>query len=389
MTYYIIIIFVTMLALVGILGLLMMTVIFPLLACLASQPCLRRWLFGKNPFFSTYYSTPNRLNTASEKVSEKPKSAETIKLHIVIPTHNEEATIANTLQSISKASANLTENFGGAFEVSITVVLDGCTDGTSKAIGEFNFVQVIEHPKALGKWQSIQDGCLAKGYTDWTVLIDAGSAWPDDLLSSLVCHLRDDDTVGIAPSYRNNNAKFLERLSWAVERRLKAVENGAGGPISVHGATVFYRTPALCDAFGLLSGKAWLNDDVVIPLAIRSLFPFKKLTYLPKIIVEDISPIRTGSESTRRVRLVRGNLDWVRESFWRHSPVVQILALRRISRMAWAYWFIGLISPLLLLGLSGVIVFVLIFVLFKRNAAFNASLKVIYLLGKSQIIAWR
>ena len=127
MTYYIIIIFVTMLALVGILGLLMMTVIFPLLACLASQPCLRRWLCGKNPFFSTYYSTPNRLNTASEKVSEKPKSAETIKLHIVIPTHNEEATIANTLQSIRKASAHLTENFGGAFEVSITVVLDGCT----------------------------------------------------------------------------------------------------------------------------------------------------------------------------------------------------------------------------------------------------------------------
>jgi hypothetical protein len=116
---------------------------------------------------------------------------------------------------------------------------------------------------------------------------------------------------------------------------------------------VAWREVLDADAFGLLSGKAWLNDDVVIPLAIRSLFPAKKLTYLPNIIVEDISPIRTGSESTRRVRLIRGNLDWVRESFWRHSPVVQILALRRISRMTWAYWFIGLISPLLLLGLGG------------------------------------
>jgi glycosyltransferase involved in cell wall biosynthesis len=385
MVTFIFILFVTVLVLVGMLGLLMMTVLFPLLACMASRHAVRREPIAKHATNSACYTTANQ----SAPIPDKPEDSQIIKLHLVIPAHNEEATIRETLQSVIAATAALTESCGEAFDTSITVILDGCVDGTSGAVEGFPLVKVIQHVDALGKWRSIQEACLAGKDTEWTILIDAGSSWRPDLLSAVACHLRDDSIVGIAPSYRNDNAGFLERLSWALERGLKSLENGAGGPISVHGATVFYRTPALCDAFSLLSGKIWLNDDVVIPLAIRSLFPSRKLIYLPTSVVNDISPIRTGSESTRRIRLVRGNLDWVQESFWHRSAVVRILALRRISRMTWAYWLMGLISPLLLFGFGGVVVFFLIIGLFTRNAAFNASLRAIHLLGKSQAVAWR
>lgn len=383
------ILFVTALVLVGIVGLLMMTVLFPLIACAASRHTIRQEPSQKQLLNSTSYTQHDQLPPKQEDGNRKSENSRLIRLHVVIPAHNEEATIKETIQSVIKAAANLTDCYGEAFEVSITVVLDGCTDNTANAIAGFSLVKVIQHANALGKWRSIQEACLAGKNTDWTILLDAGSSWKPDLLSSVVCHLRDDSIVGIAPAYRNNNAGFLERLSWELERRLKSLENGAGGPISVHGATVLYRTPALCEAFGLLSEKIWLNDDVVIPLAIRTLLPEKRLIYLPDNIVDDISPIRTGSESTRRIRLVRGNLDWVRESFWHSSAVVRILAFRRISRMAWAYWLIGLISPLLLLDMSGMVLFFGIIVLFLRNAAFKASLKAIRLLRNSQVVAWR
>lgn len=386
---FLFILFVTMLVLVGILGLLMMTVLFPLVACLAFRYIPLKNSLQKKSLNSNKYINPSQSATIQQGEYKKTENYQATRIHIVIPAHNEEATIKETVQSVIEATADLIYCYGDAFEVTVTVVLDGCTDNTSNAIAGFSQVQVIQHANALGKWRSIEEACLVGKDTDWTILLDAGSSWKRDLLRSLACYFHNDSVVGIAPSYRNNHAGLLEKLSWILERGLKALENSAGGPISVHGATVLYRTPALCEAFGLLSGKIWLNDDVVIPLAIRSLFPDKKLIYLPDNIVDDISPVRNGSESTRRIRLVRGNIDWVSESFWHRSAVVRILALRRISRMAWAYWLIGLISPLLLLGIGGMGIFCILVVFFARNAAFKASLKAILLLGKSQSVAWR
>ena len=355
------------LALIGVMGVLMMTLLFPLLACVTT-----------------------RIKNTAQLLENKISKAPTIKLHIIIPAHNEEVTIAKTVHSVINAIVELNKSKNDTFEVFITVVLDGCTDNTAEVIAGIPLVKVLHHADALGKWSSIQNACLSMKDADWTILVDVGSFWQSNLLTSVAHYLRDDAIVGIAPSYRNNQANCLEKLSWALERSLKSIENGAGGPISVHGATVLYRTAALCDAFSLLSGKAWLNDDVVIPLAIRSLFPDKKLLYLPKIIIEDLSPTRQGGESTRRLRLVRGNLDWVGESFWHRSLVVKILALRRISRMTWAYWLLGLISPLLLFGFIGILAFVVIVSLLSQNAAFSASLRTfLLLLGKSQVVAWR
>jgi hypothetical protein len=128
---------------------------------------------------------------------------------------------------------------------------------------------------------------------------------------------------------------------------MKSLENKSGGPVALHGATVCYRREEFLAALSALWPQTWLNDDVVIPLAMRTLFPERTIRYLPTLKVEEISRKKSASSSAefrRRRRMVVGNVQWVRflwPAAWSAAPKSAVLATRRMFRLLWGYWLLA------------------------------------------------
>jgi hypothetical protein len=191
----------------------------------------------------------------------------------------------------------------------------------------------------------------------WIALVDCGALWRNDLLNCLKPYFTRSDLFSIAPSYRHGY------FSFTLERLAKSLENYFGGPISVHGATAFYRSTQLKFIFTYLhailpsaqyQGMGYLNDDVVIPLCGRVLFPEQKILYLSQVFVEEAPLAKEQTTFKKRVRMVCGNLQWILLRFWRNDFTIVLLASRRILRLFWAYWALLLFLIAISLSVSKV-----------------------------------
>lgn len=305
---------VVVLSILSILGILGMTVLFPLLAMITSS---RR-------------SAPHLPRASSHPLS----------VDILIPAHNEVALLPVTLESIRAAIEEATRTSTCTFH--IRVGADGCTDD-SEAIARAHGAEVISTPTRVGKWQTINSLVSESAESDWIVLADCGVTWPSDFLIKLIPLLKKRDLIGVAPTYRNDESGLVERIIWAAERVIKRLESACGGPVSVHGATVCYRTDELRSTLQFLSSRRWLNDDVVIPLCMRALHPSMHLEYASHLSVNESAAARraASSEFRRRRRLVHGNIEWITSlwgTIWKHNHVAALLASRRIFRLLWGYW---------------------------------------------------
>jgi glycosyltransferase involved in cell wall biosynthesis len=281
---------------------------------------------------------------------------------VCIPAHNESNSISRTLESVALAIQELSRSYPETV-CEIFVGANGCTDDTAtKAL--MSGVTVVELP-ALGKWKTLSTLVDRASIFQWIIFIDSGIVWQSDFLLKWHTHVSHNElTVAYAPTYSNAGAGTLERFSWLLERTLKNIENKSGGPISVHGATVAYRRIELVQAFTLLSEKdQWMNDDVVVPMVLRSMYPHLVVHYESSVevldplgedvIVEgagcldaDSAPLEDGvsfkeklrGEYRRRRRMMWGNLEWLSHPMWRNHLLVSLLAGRRLARMAWMYW---------------------------------------------------
>ena len=302
------------LVVLSILGILGMTILFPFLAALISVPSRRQ-----NPS----NRSPNHFA-------------------ILIPAHNEEALLPGTLTSINNAITEVKKGSPCTFR--IIVGADGCTDTTETVASQMH-AEVLTMPTKTGKWGTISALVKNCADTEWVILADCGVQWPHDFLSQLLPLLQNADTIGVAPTYQNDTSGIIERLIWGTERAIKRIEAKSGGPISVHGATVCYRTEELSDTLNFLSHHHWLNDDIVIPLTLRALYPSHKIEYRRSLAVKESAkaPREGISEFRRRRRLVHGNIQWIKllwGSLWRHNHIAALLACRRVFRLLWAYWMV-------------------------------------------------
>lgn len=300
------------LAFVSILEILGMTVLFPTLAALGCAATQRR---------GSCVAAPTDFA-------------------ILIPAHNEERLLPGTLTSIKSSIKRLQEH--APCNVRIMVGVDGCTDTTEAVAARMN-TEILKMPTKTGKWGTISALVKACSDAQWVILADCGVEWPDDFLLRLLPVLQNEDTIGVAPTYRNDKSGIIEKIIWGTESAIKRIESKSGGPVSVHGATVCYRTKELCAALDFLSHHRWLNDDVVIPLCLRALYPSKRIQYRRSLAVkESVKPTKEGgSEFRRRRRLVHGNIQWIKllwGSVWERNYVAALLACRRVFRLLWAYW---------------------------------------------------
>lgn len=190
---------------------------------------------------------------------------------VLIPAHNEALTLPDTLKSVRAAAGSRARIIVGA---------DQCTDSTETRAraGGAEVIQV----NFRSKWKTLAAIAKFAGPEDWVALVDSGAVWPSGLLADLEPFLLDPSTMAVAPAYFPRNASLLERIVWQVEAFWKRGENLAGGPVSTHGATVFYRAEVLAAVFTYLERfgrEQWLNDDIALPFAARILFPGSFLRY--------------------------------------------------------------------------------------------------------------
>lgn len=273
---------------------------------------------------------------------------------ILIPAHNEAASIGVTLRSIQLAIAHVRTRFPAA-TFRICVGADCCDDET-EVEARVHGAEITSFSLRQGKWRTLT--ALVRGVPEaaWVIFADAGIEWPENFLSTILPHTREPQIMGLAPSYDNAAGGGVERGLWNLERLLKRLEQSSGGPVTVHGASVCYRRRELLAAIDQLGTHAWLNDDVVIPLTLRGLFPDQSIRYLPHLKVSEVPrPELRGPEISRRKRMARGNVEWIRELWiplWRQNPVAALIASRRVFRLLWAYWGVLLGTAAVLIAAS-------------------------------------
>ncbi|MBL7716939.1 MAG: glycosyltransferase [Bdellovibrionales bacterium] len=319
----------------------MITLFFILIAAFGVSAMT--WLFPWVASRSVPKVVPIRP-AAPEKVS---------RFSIIVPAHNEEATIVQTLTSIQAAISAL-KSVRPEIEVEVLLGADGCHDRTVQLAKAFP-VQIFEANPGQGKWKTINQLVAKTEKSNWIVLADAGIIWPANFLVESVVQCEKSGVVGLSPTYRNPSAGKVEEAIWNLETWLKAMENQAGGPVSVHGASVLYRRKELVEALEHLGSMSshWLNDDVAIAMSIRLRHPESKIVYLTHLGTWDcpeavgVGPVaKPVREFARRKRMVIGNLQWIRSILlkdWARNEVAALVALRRVFRLLWAYWMVALV----------------------------------------------
>ncbi len=271
---------------------------------------------------------------------------------ILIPAHNESKTLEATLLSVQRSIRHLNDQppQGGAPECRIRVGADSCTDTTVAVARRFPSVQVTEFPENRSKWLTLKALCLGSE-ADWLILVDAGTLWPEDLLTTLVRRMMEQpNAIALCPSYKPLQASWIHRILWRMEAWLKRVEVLCGGPVSVHGATVCYQAAPLKRAFRELGNTLWLNDDVAIPLVLRTLYPDGLILYPVGEVLDD-GVRQDTSGLKRRTRILLGNLQWAGSLLpycFRRNPIAGTVALRRLFRVLWAYWVIFMLLAMAL-----------------------------------------
>lgn len=205
-------------------------------------------------------------------------------------------------------------------------------------------VHVCGVPEPLGKWQLMLHAVEARGGYSWVGFIDEGIVWPEGMIEGILPDLLNPEVIGVGPRYRQRRAQFSKRVFWWIEQICKYFENPLGGPVSLHGASVLYRSDPLERALAHLSCKrsVWTNDDVVIPMTLRAMNPGSSISYRPDLSVLDLDHDHAGPIAVRRrARLMRGNIEWVRYllvDIFRHSSFIGVLACRRVFRSLWPVW---------------------------------------------------
>jgi glycosyltransferase involved in cell wall biosynthesis len=100
-----------------------------------------------------------------------------MKLSIIIPAHNEEMFIAETLKRIS--DLNL------PYEKEVLVVDDGSTDQTFEILSKLKGIRILRHGKNLGKGAAIKTGIQAST-GGWIIIQDADLEYNPENIPALL-----------------------------------------------------------------------------------------------------------------------------------------------------------------------------------------------------------
>ncbi|MEB3335477.1 MAG: glycosyltransferase [Cyanobacteriota bacterium] len=239
------------------------------------------------------------------------KEGEWPALTVVIPCHNEEDVLGDTLRSLSAVDYP---------DLRVIVVDDGSTDHTAAVAAAGLPPPLVLRQPASGKAAALNAG-IAEVKTPLTLLVDADCLFPREGLRDAVRHLlgEGEDALGghLSVANRDNRITRLQHLEygdialrhllWPLELNLSHTQD------VIPGALGLFRTSAL-RAAGPLS-QSHLAEDVA--LTARLVEQGCRLAFSPYLQAATVVPDALGSLRIQRRRWVRGYTQVAAEQLWR------------------------------------------------------------------------
>ncbi|MBI3232376.1 MAG: glycosyltransferase family 2 protein [Candidatus Doudnabacteria bacterium] len=165
-----------------------------------------------------------------------------MKLSIIIPVHNEEATIGQVLEKIDRVDA-------GSWQKEVIVINDGSSDNTKNILqdissensGRYKVMMLgfilIHHETNLGKGAAIQSG-LKRASGDYIIIQDADLEYDPMDIPNLLSSLENHNS----PSFESERSRSLLRVEDRSPLILRGGEKDSDPPLSkeaIGGVVVF------------------------------------------------------------------------------------------------------------------------------------------------------
>lgn len=262
---------------------------------------LRPYLFSVIQFFKKY-------RFKGLKLVKVPK------VSVIIPAYNEENTIERVLKSV------LSFNYPN-FEV---IVADDSTDGTTQKISSFKDPRLkVVHRNDRKGWKA---GAInnALNYADpsseYTVILDADSIPPADLLNKLVERIHEgyDAVQGVQLPVINSDYNRIAKANSIIQSYYQLVEQPSkfyiGLPVTLTGSNFIIKTDLL--------KKYRLNEDIGEDweLTLRLARDGHRIAYAPDIAVKCEVPFNLRDSINQYVRWNEG---MVRSTLRKVSDIMQ------------------------------------------------------------------
>jgi cellulose synthase/poly-beta-1,6-N-acetylglucosamine synthase-like glycosyltransferase/spore germination protein YaaH/peptidoglycan/xylan/chitin deacetylase (PgdA/CDA1 family) len=248
-----------------------------------------------------------KLRPDPAKLAEPPPE-----VTVLIPAHNEESVIVQTVQSVLHSDLN---------EIHVIVVDDGSSDRTLELLqgnfGKNDRVQII-HQVNQGKAAALNNA-LSYAKTEFVVTIDADTEIERDAIRKLLRHFSDPKVGAVAGNVKvGNRSRWLTRWQALEYITSQNMEKRAFDLLNcitvVPGALGAWRREAI-EAVGGITADT-VAEDADLTIAIRRLG--WRVTYDEEAIAWTEAPETPGQLIRQRFRWTFGTL----QSFWKHSDTL-------------------------------------------------------------------
>src|SRR6267154_1274822 len=247
-----------------------------------------------------------KLRPDSAKLPEPPG------VTVLIPAHNEESVIVQTVQSVLHSDLS---------NIRVIVVDDGSLDRTLELLqsnfGENDCVQII-HQLNRGKAAALNNA-LTHAKTQFVVTIDADTEIEPDAIRKLLRHFSDPKVGAVAGNVKvGNRSRWLTRWQALEYITSQNMEKRAFDLLNcitvVPGALGAWRREAI-EAVGGITADT-VAEDADLTIAIRRLG--WRVTYDEEAIAWTEAPETPGQLIRQRFRWTFGTL----QSFWKHGDTL-------------------------------------------------------------------
>ena len=202
---------------------------------------------------------------------------------VLVPAHNEEASLADTIASIEKHRALFSE-------MEIIVINDGSQDRTGD-IARTLPVTLIEHNTTRGYGASLKDGLrIAKG--DLILIVDADGTYPLEEIPSLAAAVGDLDMIVAARTGDQVHIPFFRRVGKWIITQLAEYLSSQKIPDLNSGFRIFRKDIALRFMAMYPDGFSFTTTITLAMLTNHYRVQFLPINYRKRVGKSSIHPVR-------------------------------------------------------------------------------------------------
>jgi glycosyltransferase involved in cell wall biosynthesis len=225
------------------------------------------------------------------------------KASIIIPAHNEERYIKNTLQ------AAVNQDFPGDFE--IIMVDNASTDNTLKVASSFKTVKIVCEGRKGVQFARERGRREAKG--EVLAYLDADSLPPEDWLKKGLAHFSQPDVVGVSGLYDYYDSQlFFRFLSLHFQKILFRAAHFVVQDILHKGGVMlggnsFIRASAMERIGGFNTSIVFYGDDTDTA---------RRLTSVGKVLLKNDVIVKSSSRRFKEMNIVKVTIIYILNFMW-------------------------------------------------------------------------